>query len=172
MDAAVDRRTILKGAALGAAATLPGAALAQADPALRRAVAAGHDAAIKRLRDWIALPTIAAEKRNIEEGCTHMMQLARDAGFGHVERVPTDGVPGVFATIDNGAKKTLALYFMYDVKQFDPAEWSSPPLAGHLVDRPGPGRRAVASVPRPPERARPRHHRSRRARASRRVVRP
>jgi hypothetical protein len=29
---------------------------------------------------------------------------------------------------------------MYDVKQFDPAEWSSPPLEGRLVDRPGEGR--------------------------------
>ena len=29
-----------------------------------------------------------------------------------------------------------ALYFMYDVKQFDPKEWSSPPLEGRLVDRP------------------------------------
>jgi acetylornithine deacetylase/succinyl-diaminopimelate desuccinylase-like protein len=28
---------------------------------------------------------------------------------------------------------------MYDVKQFDPSEWSSPPLEGRLVDRPGEG---------------------------------
>ena len=42
MDTTTDRRTILKGAALGAALAVPGAGLA-ADPALRRAVAAGHD---------------------------------------------------------------------------------------------------------------------------------
>jgi acetylornithine deacetylase/succinyl-diaminopimelate desuccinylase-like protein len=29
---------------------------------------------------------------------------------------------------------------MYDVKQFDPAEWSSPPLESRLVDRPGVGK--------------------------------
>jgi acetylornithine deacetylase/succinyl-diaminopimelate desuccinylase-like protein len=29
---------------------------------------------------------------------------------------------------------------MYDVKQFDPAEWSSPPLEGRIVDKPGFGR--------------------------------
>jgi acetylornithine deacetylase/succinyl-diaminopimelate desuccinylase-like protein len=29
---------------------------------------------------------------------------------------------------------------MYDVKQYDPAEWSSPPLEGRLVDRPGVGK--------------------------------
>ena len=29
----------------------------------------------------------------------------------------------------------FGLYFMYDVKQFDPAEWSSPPLEARLVTR-------------------------------------
>jgi acetylornithine deacetylase/succinyl-diaminopimelate desuccinylase-like protein len=28
------------------------------------------------------------------------------------------------------------MYFMYDVKQFDPAEWSSPPLEARVVERP------------------------------------
>lgn len=140
MSAAIDRRTMLKGAAVGVALTLPGAAASEVDPALRRAVTAGHDAAIQRLRSWIALPTIAAEKLNIEPGCTYMMELARDAGFDQVQRVATDGVPGVFATMANGANKTLALYFMYDVKQFDPAEWSSPPLEGRIVDRLGLGK--------------------------------
>ena len=53
--------------------------------------------------------------------------------------IPTKGKPGVFATLDAGADTTLGVYFMYDVKQFDPAEWSSPPLEGRLVDRPGLG---------------------------------
>ena len=41
-----------------------------------------------------------------------------------------------FATLDAGAKKTVGLYFMYDVKQYDPAEWSSPPLQWRLGLRP------------------------------------
>src|SRR5690606_29899644 len=60
--------------------------------------------------------------------------------FDQAQIVPTDGHPGVYATMDNGAARTLALYFMYDVKQFDPAEWSSPPLEGRIVDKPGFGR--------------------------------
>ena len=51
--------------------------------------------------------------------------------------------PGVFATLDAGAEDTLALYFMYDVKHYDPAEWSSPPLEGRIVDRPGEGKAIV-----------------------------
>ncbi|MFD2429093.1 hypothetical protein ACFSUK_15030 [Sphingobium scionense] len=86
---------------------------------LDRAIAANHDAAVARLRDWIALPSIA-EDRDMEKGCAHMMMLAKEAGFQKVERVPTDGAPGVFATMDNRARRTLGLYFMYDVKQYDP----------------------------------------------------
>src|ERR1043165_8041940 len=48
----------------------------------------------------------------------------------------TDGKPGVFATGDAGAPKTVGLYFMYDVKQFDPSEWSSPPTEARIVDKP------------------------------------
>jgi acetylornithine deacetylase/succinyl-diaminopimelate desuccinylase-like protein len=67
----------------------------------------------------------------------------KDAGFQRVERVPTDGKPGVFATLDAGAPKTIGLYFMYDVKQADPAEWSSPPFEARLVDKPGFGKVVV-----------------------------
>jgi len=103
-------------------------------------IAAGHDAAVVRLQDWIHQITIAAENRGIEDGCRYMMQLARDAGFQHVERVPTAGHPSVFATLDAGARRTLGVYFMYDVKQVDPTEWSSPPWEARLVDVPGAGK--------------------------------
>src|SRR5688572_20529086 len=122
--------------------------LALATPALaaddlapiRAQVAAHHDANVQMLRDWIALPSIAAESLNPQEGADYMAKLARDAGFQHVEVIPTDGKPGVFATLDAGAAKTIGVYFMYDVKQYDPAEWSSPPLEGRIVDKPGIGR--------------------------------
>src|SRR3546814_11315888 len=51
--------------------------------------------------------------------------------------VCSSDLPGVFGTIDVGAPRTLGIYFMYDVKQYDPAEWSSPPLEGKMVERPG-----------------------------------
>jgi acetylornithine deacetylase/succinyl-diaminopimelate desuccinylase-like protein len=107
---------------------------------VRREITARHDEAVKRLQDWIALPSIAAESLNSAPGAERMAQLARDAGFQKVAIVPTDGKPGVFATLDAGARKTVGLYFMYDVKQFDPAEWTSPPLEARLVDKPGFGK--------------------------------
>jgi len=98
-----------------------------------------HDEAVARLQDWVRSPTIAAEGRNVEQGADHMMRLLRDAGFQDAKRMPTDGVPGVFATLDAGAKRTLGIYFMYDVKQANPDEWMSPPWEAKRVDLPGIG---------------------------------
>ena len=99
-----------------------------------------HDEAVARLQEWIHQPSIAAENRGVNEGCELTMRMLRDAGFGEVTKIPTDGQPGIFATLDAGAPRTVGLYFMYDVKQVDPAEWSSPPWAGVIVDKPGLGK--------------------------------
>src|SRR6202163_1248482 len=102
-----------------------------------------HDEAVKRLQDWIHHVSIAAEDRGYPEGAEYIAKLARDAGFQQATVLNTDGKPGVFATLDAGAAKTVGLYFMYDVKQFDPKEWSSPPLEARLVDKPGLGKVVV-----------------------------
>jgi acetylornithine deacetylase/succinyl-diaminopimelate desuccinylase-like protein len=111
--------------------------------AVRAEVTKRHDEAVQRLKDWIALPSIAAEDLNFPAGAEHMAKLAREAGFQKVEILTTDGKPGVFATLDAGAPRTVGLYFMYDVKQFDPAEWTSPPLESRMVDKPGLGKAIV-----------------------------
>ena len=141
------RRAFLQDAATGAAAFALAPSLAPlvreaGDPdrdAVVAQVARQHDATVQMLRDWIALPSIAAEDRNYPQGPEYMARLAREAGFTHVEIIPTKGKAGVFATLDVGAPTSLAMYFMYDVKQYDAAEWSAPPLEGRLVDRPGVG---------------------------------
>ena len=122
-------------AALLATVAVPVAAETPNRAELAASVKASHSTNLKRLQDWIALPTIAAEKRGTPQGADHMRKLLLDAGFQQAKIVPTDGLPGVFATLDAGAPTTLGIYFMYDVKQFDPAEWTSPPLEGRLVDR-------------------------------------
>ena len=99
-----------------------------------------HDESVQRLQEWIRQPSIAAENRGMSEGCELTMRMLRDAGFQQVTKIPSDGQPGIFATLDAGAPRTLGLYFMYDVKQVDPAEWSSPPWDAALVDKPGLGK--------------------------------
>src|SRR5438105_5170390 len=144
------RRTFLHGAAATAAAlAIPRwtQASAQRAPSNLELVYAEitkrHDESLKRLQDWIHQPSIAAENRGVIEGCELTMQMFRDAGFGQVAKVPSDGQPGIFATLDAGAPRTIGLYFMYDVKQVDPSEWSSPPWDAALVDKPGLGKVVV-----------------------------
>jgi hypothetical protein len=96
-------------------------------------IARQHPENVKRLQRWVRQRTIAATNEGIEEGCALTMQMLRDAGFQRVVRIPTDGIPGIFATLDAGAAKTVGVYFMYDVKQVDPKEWSSPPWEARLV---------------------------------------
>jgi len=130
------------GAALAARRPLRGADRADLKP-LFAEIEKRHDEALLRLQEWIRQPSIAAENRGMQEGCDLMMRLLRDAGFGQVTKVPSDGQPGVFATLDAGAPRSVGVYFMYDVKQADPKEWSSPPFEARLVDRPGLGKVVV-----------------------------
>jgi acetylornithine deacetylase/succinyl-diaminopimelate desuccinylase-like protein len=139
-----NRRTFLQTtAATAAALALPrwtrAAAPSDLDPIFAE-IDKRHDESLKRLQTWIHQPSIAAENRGMNEGCELTMQMLREAGFAQVTKVPTDGQPGIFATLDAGAPKTVGLYFMYDVKQVDPAEWSSPPWDAALVDKPGLGK--------------------------------
>ena len=137
------RRTFLQGAAAAAALTaMPRWAQAHPDDfdTIRAEIEKRHEESVKRLQTWIRQPSIAAENRGMNEGCELMMQMLREAGFSGVKKMPTDGQPGVFATFDAGAPKTLGLYFMYDVKQADPAEWSSPPFEAALLDKPALGK--------------------------------
>src|SRR5256885_14333583 len=78
-----------------------------------------------------------------DDGEDYKENLAEDAGNQKTTVVKTDGKPGVFATLDADPAKTLGIYFMYDVKQFDPKEWTSPPLDAALVDKPDIGKSIV-----------------------------
>ena len=135
----MERRVFLQDtAATAVALALPGRAL-KAEPDLTPVFAQiekRHDEAVQRLQEWIRQPSIAAENRGVDEGCELTMRMLREAGFSAVTKVPTEGQPGIFATLDAGAPRTLGLYFMYDVKQADPAKWTSPPWAAALVDKP------------------------------------
>ncbi len=137
------RRGLLQGAAvLAPMALAPGLTEAQTPNrrAIQRAVDAQKDQTVTMIQDWIRNPSIAAENLNMQEGAAYMQRLAREAGFTHTEIVQTDGHPGVYAAWDVGAAKTLGVYFMYDVKQYNAAEWSSPPLEAAIVDKPERGR--------------------------------
>ncbi|HEX9149234.1 MAG TPA: M20/M25/M40 family metallo-hydrolase, partial [Thermoanaerobaculia bacterium] len=142
----MNRRTFLEALAAGAATfALPAPGRPQT-PDLAPVFAEvekRHGEAVRRLQEWIRQPSIAAENRGVEEGNALLIRMLRDAGFDTAVRVPTDGQPGAFATLDAGAKRTVGVYFMYDVKQVDPAEWSSPPWDAAIVEKSGFGKAIV-----------------------------
>ncbi len=113
----MDRRTFLQGAATSAAAlALPNSAHSDDSDfePIWSQITKNHDASVQRLQEWIRQPSIAAENRGVNEGCDLTMRMFRDAGFGEVTKI-------------------------HDVKQADPAEWTSPPWDAKLVERPGLG---------------------------------
>lgn len=139
----MNRRAFLQSAVAGAASfalRTPASADVSDITAIRAQIEKRHDESVKRLQEWIRQPSIAAENKGVNEGCDLTMRLFRDAGFGEVKKIPCDGQPGILATLDAGAPRTVGLYFMYDVKQVDPAEWSSPPWEAALIDKPGVGK--------------------------------
>jgi acetylornithine deacetylase/succinyl-diaminopimelate desuccinylase-like protein len=143
----IDRRKLIAGTAITGVAVAggllrPGAALAASGDMAAIAAAAekDKDANVRRLQEWIRHPGIAAENYKMEEANEFTQGLLRDAGFQMVKRIPTDGAPGIFATLDAGAKRTVGIYMMYDVKQVNPMEWAHPPFDAALIDKPGFGK--------------------------------
>lgn len=136
----MNRRNVIQGAIASAAALSCASAFAAANAsklkAIEKAVDAGFDSSLGRIQDWVRLPTVAAEQLNIEQGADYMAKLATEAGFSKVRKVATGGSPAVFGVLDAGAKRTIGLYFMYDVKQFDEPDWTSPPLEPTSFDHP------------------------------------
>src|ERR1041384_6293142 len=122
----MNRRHFLSGAAATATVLSTSRFSFAADTELQpvwKEIEKRHGEALKRLQTWIRQPSIAAENRGMNEGCVLTMQMLRDAGFQTATKIPTDGQPGIFAALDAGAPRTLGVYFMYDVKQVNPAEW-------------------------------------------------
>ena len=99
------RGLLMTAAAAGATLVMPRLILAAADKPtkaahggdltpVRAAIEKQRPEAIKRLQNWIALPSIAAENRNMQEGVQMMIDLLKDAGFQSAKVMPTDGQPG------------------------------------------------------------------------------
>ncbi|WP_437914844.1 M20/M25/M40 family metallo-hydrolase [Sorangium sp. So ce302] len=137
----IDRRTFIAGAAAsGLLASFPRLARGASGKAVDLSpvydrIAEQRSQSIERIQRWIQQPSISAQNVGIAECCDLTMDLLRDAGFGTVKKMKTDGHPGIFATLDAGAKQTMGFYFMYDVQPVEEKEWSSPPFAARLVDK-------------------------------------
>src|SRR5947209_2058493 len=116
----LSRRDFLGATAVSAAAlAFPQVLRSEGGPdAIQAEIVKRHGEGIARLQEWVRQPSIAAENRGMNEGCELMMRFAREAGFQQVTGVPSDGQPGVFATLDASAARTTGLYFTPDAKEY------------------------------------------------------
>ncbi|HSA94095.1 MAG TPA: M20/M25/M40 family metallo-hydrolase [Terriglobales bacterium] len=156
-------RAVSRGMALGATASafhFLGAPLGFAEDVLESAavrkihqyIADHQPQHIARIQEFLRLPSISSwgwgtqvnGRENMAECADALLGLFKHMGCQWAELVKTDGLAGAAAGYDCGAKKTVSHYFMYDTQPFDEKEWSSPPLAANVVDRPPFGKSILA----------------------------
>src|SRR5690349_3499088 len=100
------------------------------------------DEHIARLQEWIRQPSISNTGEGLWDCARLTEQYFGEIGCEHTEiyhpgvtKWGARGNPLVFGRCDVGAPKTLILYMMYDtMPTYDPALWSSPPLAANLIE--------------------------------------
>src|SRR3989304_5183276 len=107
-----------------------------ADPsreAIYRYVDSNLGAHVERIQEYLRQPSISAENRGIKECAELTREYLAAAGCQEAEIVPTAGHPGVWGYYDAGAKKTLVIYWMYDVQPVNPEDWTTPPFEAQVV---------------------------------------
>lgn len=76
----------------------------------------------------VAIPSVAAQNRGIEECARLVHDLLAERGF-QAEIIPTAGSPIVFAEAEGDSDQTLLFYNHYDVQPAEPLElWESEPF--------------------------------------------
>jgi acetylornithine deacetylase/succinyl-diaminopimelate desuccinylase-like protein len=89
------------------------------------------DEALAQLRDYVALPSVAAQGESIAETAAFVKAMLEAVG-ATAEVLPKEspGNPVVIGELPGTSSKTLLLYNHYDVQPAEPFElWTSPPFA-------------------------------------------
>src|SRR5260370_36604323 len=106
---------------------------------------ASRDHHLSELCEFLRIPSVSAKsehKPDIERGANWVAGNLRSAGFKHVEIVPTNLHPLVYAeSLEAPGKPTILFYGHYDVQPAEPLDlWTSPAFeptarAGNLFGR-------------------------------------
>lgn len=92
------------------------------------------EASIDELSEFCRIPTISAQKLNLQEGAEYVGKLLEARGF-EVEIHQTKGAPIVFAERKGKSDTTLLFYNHYDVQPPEPLElWDSPAFEPEIRD--------------------------------------
>jgi acetylornithine deacetylase/succinyl-diaminopimelate desuccinylase-like protein len=94
---------------------------------------AHFDEHVAKIQTFLRQPSVSAQNLGIRETAQMVVDMLKEIGARDAAMVPTKGHPGVWGTIDAGARRTLLNYGMYDVQPVTPEEWSSPPWEARIV---------------------------------------
>jgi acetylornithine deacetylase/succinyl-diaminopimelate desuccinylase-like protein len=104
----------------------------------RQQIHQGIDAALpahlERVRRFIAQPSVAISNEGVPECAALLKDMFMQAGFTRAEIVPTPGFPAVWAELDSGAPKTLAVYQYFDTNVVG-AGWTNPPYDAVVAEK-------------------------------------
>lgn len=94
---------------------------------------------IEQLQAYVRQPSVSVEGGSAMRRCAELLaDHYRAAGFQEVELVETDTYPGVWASYDAGAPRTLLVYDMYDVRTPGDADrWRHSPFGAEIEARDG-----------------------------------
>jgi acetylornithine deacetylase/succinyl-diaminopimelate desuccinylase-like protein len=99
---------------------------------------------VREYSAFLSLPNLATDDPAIRANAEHILAMLGQRGVAARLLDGHGGPPAVFAEIDVGAPKTLALYAHYDGQPVEPEKWTSPPWKPVLRD--GPLRPGVRDV--------------------------
>ena len=99
---------------------------------------------VHNLQKWIQQPSISNSGEGIAESAQMVKGFWDELGCQETRvydvGITEWGAPGnpvVYARCDEGAPKTVVLYWMYDTMPISqPADWKNPPFEGRLVEQP------------------------------------
>ncbi|MGE0039693.1 MAG: M20/M25/M40 family metallo-hydrolase [Vicinamibacterales bacterium] len=121
--------------------------MSQAPPELQQVYAhidENIDQHVRNLQDWIRQPSISNSGEGIPESAEMVKGFFDELGCQQTQvydvgmtEYGSPGNPVVYAKCDEGAEKTLLIYWMYDTMPITQADaWSYPPFEAQLVEQP------------------------------------
>lgn len=121
--------------------------LGQVPPELQKVYAhidENIDAHVENLQKWIQQPSISNSGEGIPESAEMVKGFFDELGCQQTQvydvgitEYGTPGNPVVYAKCDEGAEKTLLIYWMYDTMPVtQPDAWQHPPFEARLVEQP------------------------------------